>query len=104
VIPRSGSLQGNGRGLRAPDHSAATSSELEQQLAASIRLAEQRKQAQQAPAWATFLVEQSNALIDCYSKVLTHASQYPNVRGEDVRSIFLSTFINVSKGNSRNAA
>jgi hypothetical protein len=87
---------------------APPASELEQQLAASIRLVEQRKQAQSAsaaaPAWATFLVEQSNALIDCYSKVLTHASQYPNVRDEDVRSIFLSTFINVSKGNSRNAA
>ena len=44
-------------------------------------------------------------LIDAYSQVLTHASQYPNVRGEDVRSIFLSTFINVSKnGGKSNAA
>ena len=71
-------------------------------------MVEQRKQAQQAqtsqPAWASYLVEQSNALIDAYSKVLTHASQYPNVRGEDVRSIFLSTFINVSKGGKSNAA
>ena len=83
-------------------------SKLEQQLAASIRMVEERKQAQQAaaaaPAWAAFLVQQSNALIDCYSQVLTHASQYPNVRGEDVRSIFLSTFINVSKGGKSNAA
>ena len=83
-------------------------SELEQKLEASIAMVEQRKQAAQAttaqPAWASFLVEQSNALIDAYSKVLTHASQYPNVRGEDVRSIFLSTFINVSKGGNRNAA
>jgi hypothetical protein len=83
-------------------------SDLERQLAASIRMVEQRKQAQQAsaaaPAWASFLVAQSNALIDCYSQVLTHASQYPNVRGEDVRSIFLSTFINVSKGQNRNVA
>jgi hypothetical protein len=71
-------------------------------------MVEQRKQAQSAPAaapaWAAFLVQQSNALIDCYSQVLTHASQYPNVRGEDVRSIFLSTFINVSKGGKSNAA
>jgi hypothetical protein len=41
----------------------AATSELEQQLAASIRLVEQRKQAQAspaaAPAWANFLVEQS---------------------------------------------
>ena len=90
-----------------PDPPAAPT-DLEQQLAASIRMVEQRKQAQQAtaaaPAWATFLVAQSNALVDCYSQVLTHASKYPNVRGEDVRSIFLSTFINVSKGGKSNAA
>jgi hypothetical protein len=82
-------------------------SKLEQQLAASIRMVEERKQAQSAPAapaWATFLVQPSNALIDAYSQVLTHASQYPNVRGEDVRSIFLSTFINGSKGGKSNAA
>jgi hypothetical protein len=79
-------------------------SELEQQLAASIALVEARKQPQ--PAWAAFLVAQSNVLIDAYSHVLTHASQYANVRGEDVRSIFLSTFINVSKSSNggRNAA
>jgi hypothetical protein len=71
---------------------------------------EARKQAQNAqtakrpPAWAAYLVEQWNALIDCYSQVMAHASQYPNVRGEDVRSIFLSTFINVSKSGARNVA
>jgi hypothetical protein len=82
----------------------AAPSELEQQLAESIRMIEARKQAA-APAWASYLVEQSNALIDCYSQVLTHASKYANVRGEDVRSIFLSTFINVTKNNGgRNAA
>jgi hypothetical protein len=85
---------------------AMPSSELEQQLAASIRLVEQRKQQTPAaaPAWAEYLVAQSNALIDAYSQVLTHASKYPNVRGEDVRSIFLSTFINVSKGANGRAA
>ena len=86
-------------------------SELEQKLAESIAAVEQRKQAQRAPAaaaapvWADHLVAQSNALIDAYSQVLTHASKYPNVRGEDVRSIFLSTFINVTKSvGGRNAA
>jgi hypothetical protein len=93
----------------APLAAAEPPSELEQQLAKSIQLVEQRKQMAQAqsaaPAWAAYLVQQSNALIDAYSQVLTHASQYPNVRGEDVRSIFLSTFINVSKSNGgRNAA
>jgi hypothetical protein len=94
--------------LVVPDPPPAAPTELEQQPAASIKMVEARKQAQQAtaaaPAWATFLVAQSNALVDCYSQVLTHASKYPNVRGEDVRSIFLSTFINVSKGGKSNAA
>jgi hypothetical protein len=78
--------------------------ELEHKLAESIAMVEARKQTA-APAWADYLVAQSNALIDAYSQVLTHASKYPNVRGEDVRSIFLSTFINVTKNNGgRNAA
>jgi hypothetical protein len=95
-----------------PDGTPAVSSELEKTLAESIRRIEARKQPEQAqqtaspaaPAWADFLVTQSNALIDAYSQVLTHASKYPNVRGEDVRSIFLSTFINVSKGVNGRAA
>jgi hypothetical protein len=80
--------------------------ELEQQLAASIRLAEQRKQAQAAaPAWATFLVEQSNALIDAYAQVLKHSARHEGlVKSDDVRSLFLSAFINVTKGSNRNAA
>jgi hypothetical protein len=82
------------------------SGELERTLAESIARIEARKQAvAPAPAWTDSLVAQSNALIDAYSQVLTHASKYANVRGEDVRSIFLSTFINVTKSNGgRNAA
>jgi hypothetical protein len=87
----------------------APASELEQQLAASIRLVEQRKQAQAspaaAPAWANFLVEQSNALIDAYAAVLKHSARHEGlVKTDDVRSIFLSAFINVTKGGNRNAA
>jgi hypothetical protein len=82
----------------------AEPTELERKLAESIGMVEARKQTA-APSWADYLVAQSNALIDAYSQVLTHASKYPNVRGEDVRSIFLSTFINVTKSNGgRNAA
>jgi hypothetical protein len=88
---------------------APPASELEQQLAASIRLVEQRKQAQAAPAaapaWATFLVEQSNALVDAYAQVLKHSARHEGlVKGDDVRSLFLRAFINVTKGNNRNAA
>jgi hypothetical protein len=82
-------------------------SELEQQLAASIRLVEQRKQAQSAlaaaPAWANYLVEQSN--VDAYAQVLKHSARHEGlVKGDDVRSLFLSAFINVTKGGNRNAA
>jgi hypothetical protein len=89
-----------------PDGTAEAPGELERTLAESIARIEARKQAvAPAPAWTDSLVAQSNALIDAYSQVLTHASKYPNVRGEDVRSIFLSTFINVTKNNGgRNAA
>jgi len=83
-------------------------SELENKLADSIALVERRKQAQQAPAaeWASHLVNQSCALVDAYAAVLKHAARHENVRGEDVRSLFLSAFINVSKAanGGRNAA
>jgi hypothetical protein len=88
---------------------AAPPTELEQQLAASIRMVEHRKQAAQATAaasaWASFLVEQTNALIDAYAAVLKHSARHEGlVKGDDVRSIFLSAFINVTKGGNRNAA
>ena len=86
--------------------------ELEQRLKASIELVEQRKPAQRAPAaaavpepeWARHLVAQSCALVDSYAAVLRHAARHDNVRGDDVRSLFLSAFINVSKGAQRNVA
>src|SRR5262245_58239347 len=83
--------------------------ELERKLADSIAVVEQRKQAQRAtapvaqPEWAQHLINQTCALVDAYAEVLRHASQHQNVRGEDVRSLFLSAFINVS-GGKRNAA
>jgi hypothetical protein len=87
-------------------------SELERKLADSIAVAESRKQAARAqtatmqPEWAQHLVAQSIALVDAYAEVLRHASQHQNIRGEDVRSLFLSAFINVSKSanGGRNAA
>jgi hypothetical protein len=83
--------------------------ELEAQLAASIAMIEARKQVQPAtaaaPAWATFLVEQSNALIDAYAAVVKHSAIHGGlIKSDDVRSIFLSAFINVSKGGKSNAA
>jgi len=96
--------------IAAATQHAIEPSELEQKLAASLAMVEARKQAQRAPAaapqpeWAAHLVAQTNALVDCYAAVMKHAAQHDNVRGEDVRSIFLSAFINVTKSGGRNAA
>jgi hypothetical protein len=82
--------------------------ELERQLAESVRQVQARKAAQMAetaaPAWTDALVSQTNALVDAYAQVLKHSSRHEGlVKGEDIRSIFLSAFINVTKG-ARNAA
>jgi hypothetical protein len=95
----------------APEAPSAPS-ELEQRLAESIRLVEARKQAKsspeaaEAPAWAEYLVIQSQHLVDAYAQVLKHSARHEGlVKGDDVRSLFLSAFINVSKSNGgRNAA
>jgi hypothetical protein len=83
-------------------------SELERQLGKSVRQVQARKAAQMeaaAPAWTEALVSQTNALVDAYAQVLKHSSRHEGlVKGEDIRSIFLSAFINVSKGASGRAA
>lgn len=85
-------------------------SELEKQLKESIKLIEAKKRVAaaepaKAPAWADFLVEQTNNLIDAYAQVLKHSSRHEGlVKTDDVRSIFLSAFINVTKGGKSNAA
>jgi hypothetical protein len=83
-------------------------SELERQLAESVRQVQARKAAQMetaAPAWTDALVSQTNALVDAYAQVLKHSSKHEGlVKGEDIRSIFLSAFINVTKNGARNAA
>jgi hypothetical protein len=84
-------------------------SELERQLAESVRQVQARKAAQMAetaaPAWTEALVSQTNALVDAYAQVLKHSSRHEGlVKGEDIRSTFLSAFINVTKGGAHNAA
>lgn len=88
-------------------------SELEEKLAASLAQVQARKDAQKAqepaaaPPWANHLVEQTNALVDAYAQVLRHSARHEGlVKGDDVRSIFLSAFINVTKNanGGRNAA
>jgi hypothetical protein len=84
-------------------------SELERQLAESVRQVQARKAAEMAetaaPAWTEALVSRTNALVDAYVQVLKHSSRHEGlVKGEDIRSIFLSAFINSSKGTNGRAA
>ncbi len=56
--------------------------------------------------WALFLLGQTKALIDVYAMACEYASQKHGntVRNEDVRSLMLSAFINVSKNGGANVA
>lgn len=79
-------------------------SDLEAQLAASIAQANARKQAQQAqtaaapPAWADALASQTCVLVDAFAAVVKHAAKYEGlIKNDDVKSIFLSAFINATK-------
>ena len=86
---------------------------LEQQLAASIKLVEARKEAARAtaapadmPRWAQTLEQQTKHLIDVYSSLVTYASaKHGNaVRPDDIRNLMTTSFIALSKGANSNAA
>lgn len=79
-------------------------SELERKLKASIEYVNNGKAPAQA-AWTDALVGQTTALIDAYAAVLKHLARHEGlIAKDDVRSIFLSAFINISKGGSNRAA
>jgi len=96
-----------------PDHlyHQPAETELEQTLRASIDMVERKKlearmnqlppAAAPSPAdeFTARLVREASAIVDAYAQVLHHASEkYGNaVKGEDVRSILLSAYINASK-------
>lgn len=89
-------------------------SALERQLAASIAEVQMRKAPASASAaapamlaWQQTLLNQTTAVIDVYAAALAHAGERHGnaVKPDDIRSILLSAFINLSKsGGSRNAA
>lgn len=93
-----------------PAASAAPPSDLEEQLAASIRMAEARKAAQKAtelPRWAQALSTQTRHLLDVYAGLVAYASETHGnaVRAEDVKTLMTTVFINLSKqGANSNAA
>jgi hypothetical protein len=99
--------------LAVPKPPAEAPGDLEQKLAQSIAQVEARKQAQQAqsaappPAWALALVDQTNALVDAFASVVRHSARHEGlIKADDVRSIFLSAYINATKAanGGRNAA
>src|SRR5581483_8752641 len=58
-----------------------------------------------APAWAETLVNHTNELVDAYAECLTHASQHGVVlRSDDVRTLLITAFINLSQRNGRRGA
>lgn len=55
--------------------------------------------------WAPYLLQQANSLIDVFAAALQHSAKYgAAVKPDDVRSIVLSCFINVTKGGNGNGA
>jgi N-methylhydantoinase A/oxoprolinase/acetone carboxylase beta subunit len=91
---------------------------LEDQLRASIDMVERKKleralDQHPAPApaaiempWARLLVNQTNALVDAYAAVLSAASaKHGNaVKPEDVKSLLITTFINLANGKGKSNA
>ena len=54
------------------------------------------------PNWAVTLVNQTNELIDAYAECIRHANQYGvSVKPEDVRTLLVTTFINLCQRNGR---
>lgn len=93
-------------------------SDLERQLAASLAQVEARKAPARAAApaarqaapvaagWQSTLLAQTNALTDVYAAALQHASEHHGnaIKADDIRSLLLSAFINLSKGSNQRAA
>jgi hypothetical protein len=91
---------------------------LEDQLRASIDLVERKKlesKLDQHPApvpverkpaqWASTLLAQTNQLVDCYAAALQHAAQHGiQVKAEDVRSLLVTSFIQLSQNKGRSNA
>jgi len=57
-------------------------------------------------SWASLLLQQTEQLIEVFGRACEYASQEwgNQVRGEDVRALLLSAFINVSKNGGANVA
>lgn len=57
------------------------------------------------PAWAQTLVGQTNQLVDAYAECILHAAQHGlTVKPEDVRTLLVTAFINLSQRGRTSAA
>ena len=90
---------------------APEDTKLMDQLRASIDMVERKKAEAAAPVerkpaqWASTLLAQTNELVDCYASALQHAAQHGiQVRPEDVRSLLVTSFIQLSQNNRGRAA
>lgn len=62
----------------------------------------QSEAAKKVPSWAVTLVNQTNELIDAYAECIGHANRYGvSVKPEDVRTLLVTTFINLCQRNVR---
>jgi hypothetical protein len=134
ATPRSGVVMFGGHKKSFPPLKAALperlyhapeDSTLEDQLRASIDLVERKKleskldqhpapapvAAQPVPVerkpaqWASTLLAQTNQLVDCYAAALQHAAQHGiQVKAEDVRSLLVTSFIQLSQNKGRSNA
>ena len=89
---------------------APEDTKLMDQLRASIDMVERKKAEAAAPVerkpaqWASTLLAQTNELVDCYASALQHAAQHGiQVRPEDVRSLLVTSFIQLSQNKGRAA-
>jgi len=110
---------------RLPDIVAARNAgrELEQKLADSITLIEAKKAAAAAPPppakpvqsaaaavnpqdrWKAVLLAQTNALTDVLAEALRHSAEHGGlVKTDDVRSLLITSFIELTKRQERNRA
>jgi hypothetical protein len=81
-------------------------SKLEQHpVSAPAPVASQPVPVERKPAqWASTLLAQTNQLVDCYAAALQHAAQHGiQVKAEDVRSLLVTSFIQLSQSKGRAA-
>jgi hypothetical protein len=58
----------------------------------------------EGPLWASVLISHTNLLTDAYAASLRHAEKYGNVKPEDVRTLLVTSFIQLARKMEGNRA